>query len=146
VEAGFASDRALIIEERMILSPNRSHPRVKPEGMLWRIMRVRDRQEWKPVLRPICAVRTISSWRTPPGGRRYSRTGIRLQGQDVTQHPQVGWRRQVSRLREQARRGSTPIVSTAFPLKAAAVRGDRKAHAAFHGLDIKMGEQHRQIR
>jgi hypothetical protein len=24
---------------RMNLSPNRSHPRVKPEGMLWRFMR-----------------------------------------------------------------------------------------------------------
>jgi hypothetical protein len=27
-----------IIEERMIFSPNRSHPRVKREGMLWRIV------------------------------------------------------------------------------------------------------------
>jgi hypothetical protein len=33
-------DRALILKKRMILSPNRSHPRVKPEGMLWRIVRI----------------------------------------------------------------------------------------------------------
>jgi len=37
----------------MIISPNRPHPRVKPVGMLWRIMRQRDQQKWKPVLRPI---------------------------------------------------------------------------------------------
>src|SRR6184192_2052123 len=40
VEGGFASDRALTIDRRMISSPNRLHPRVEPEGMLWRIMRV----------------------------------------------------------------------------------------------------------
>src|ERR1700682_2731955 len=36
-KTGFASDRALM-NARMILSPNRSYPRVKSEGMLWRIM------------------------------------------------------------------------------------------------------------
>ena len=39
VASGFAFERAPTIEERMTLSPYRLHPRIKSEGMLWRIKR-----------------------------------------------------------------------------------------------------------
>jgi len=44
-------------------------------------------------------------------------------------------RQQVSWLREQALRGVALVAAAAFPLEVAGVRRDRKAHAAFHGLD-----------
>jgi len=44
-------------------------------------------------------------------------------------------RQQVSWLREQALRGVALVAAAAFPLEAAGVRRDRKAHAAFHGRD-----------
>jgi hypothetical protein len=47
----------------------------------------------------------------------------------------VGVRPQVSWLREQALRGVALVAAAAFPLEAAGVRRDRKAHAAFHGRD-----------
>ena len=68
-----------------------------------------------------------------------------VEGQDVAQHPQIRRRQQVSRLRKQSPGGLTPAIAAAFPLEAAGIRRDRKAHAAFHGLDAQMGEQLGQI-
>ena len=48
-------------------------------------------------------------------------------------------------MREQALRGVALVAAAAFPLEAAGVGRDRKAHAAFHGLDFKMGEQRGQV-
>ena len=42
-------------------------------------------------------------------------------------------------------RGFAPVVAAAFPLEAAGVGRDGKAHAAFHRLDAEMGEQRRQV-
>src|SRR5712672_4381660 len=69
-----------------------------------------------------------------------------VEGQDVAQHPEIRRRQQVSRLREQALGGLEPTVAAALPLEIAAIGGDRKAHAAFHGLDIEMREQRGQVR
>ena len=68
-----------------------------------------------------------------------------VEGQDVAQHPEIGRRQQVAWLRKQAPRGFAPVDAAALPLEAAGVGGDRKAHAAFHGLDAEMGEQRRQV-
>ena len=77
--------------------------------------------------------------------RRMVFDALAVEGQDVAQHPQVGWRQQVARLREQALRGFAPVVAAALPLEPAGVGADRKAHAALHGLDPQMSEQRRQV-
>ena len=69
-----------------------------------------------------------------------------IEGQDVAQHPQVGRRQQVARLREQSPRGLAPIVAAALPLEPPGVRRDRKAHAALHGRDPEMREQRLEVR
>ncbi len=69
-----------------------------------------------------------------------------VEGQDVAEHPEIGGRQKVARLSEQASHGFEPVAAATLPLKAAGVRGHRKAHATVHGLDAQMGEQCRQVR
>ena len=68
-----------------------------------------------------------------------------VEGQDVAQHPEIRGRKQVSPLREQSLGGLEPVVAAAFPLEAAAVGRDRKAHAAFDRLDLHMVEQRGEL-
>ena len=69
-----------------------------------------------------------------------------VEGEDIAEHPQIGRRQQVATSRKQACGGLAPIVAAALPLKAAGVRGHRKAHAAFDGFDAEVGEHGGQIR
>ena len=64
-----------------------------------------------------------------------------VEGQDVPQHPEIGRRQQIARLREQALCGLDPVVAAALPFEAAGIGRHRKAHAAFHRLDLEMIEQ-----
>ena len=70
---------------------------------------------------------------------------LRIERQDVAQHPQIGRRQQILRLGEQALRGIAPGVAAAFPFETAGIGRDREAHAAFHGFDAEMGKQRRQV-
>ena len=73
------------------------------------------------------------------------RGALLVEGENVAQHPQIGRRQQIARLREQPFCRIDPVIAAALPLEAAGVRRHRKAHAAFDGLDAEMGEQRRQI-